>query len=105
MPGPVLDIPGTSPAMTTLVWPNPCSACRELKRGTDADFSFTVEQVGQHLEPAVDPLPFELGIGIGQAPDQPVALIADRRVVEHARHRGRHHMCSKERGAKDARPA
>ena len=46
-----------------------------------------VEQVGEFLESSLDPLAFEIGIGIRQRPDQPVAFVADRRIGQDARHR------------------
>ncbi len=58
---------------------------------------------GKFLEAPLDPLAFEIGIGLRQGPDQPVALIGDRRVGEHAGHRGRDHMRGAEGGAQDAR--
>jgi hypothetical protein len=65
---------------------------RLLHRDPGADLAVTLQKRGELLEAPLHPLPLQIAVGLRQGPDQPVALIAERRVGEHPRQRRRHHI-------------
>src|SRR6476660_6126735 len=80
------------------------SARGELESRSDPDFGLPVKQAGKLLESPLDPLALEVGKGLWQRPHQPVALISDGRVGQHAGHGGGDHMGGAEGCAQNARP-
>jgi hypothetical protein len=49
-----------------------------LKRHSDAYFGLTIQEIGERLETAADTFAFEIGIWLGQGPNEPIPLVAER---------------------------